>query len=812
MECAAVCLLEWFKGVETRTFQRDFQTRCQLSVRSLEMALQVRLKQFIENVAAFVYASPEVTAESFTRFASRSSFSSSIIYTLSMCPIITADQVPLYNSLYRKPMYNNDTSIIANDKILCPLALIYPVSASNLSIVGLNLLSSPPRRAVITETNRTRKWAITPPLKLVDVEKLGLIGYLVVRDRPAATKSTPFTQWFVTMAMLLDDLFTATLDITRGVPARTEAALRIVYPATQQEVLYYGPNSTAGLVRRDRYVLPLHATSEAPWTAECTPTRAYRARFHTVWPWVLLGVVLTSFALMAELARRGLRRVIVSRQTLHRLRVQERLLGTLQEYSKAITQAIPDAMLLLDSHGRIIGVNDVTIAISGYSMAELNQMHVSALLTVNEGEREPLPVLEPSAATSTTAATYTSSSSSTPSRPATTPSRSRGSSHDTPSTLPLDPGTCEGTVRRSDGSTLPVQASISIVDASEIDDRPLASVLSASVEEGSLSPDPAARHSLGDDDFAQIVLFHDISDQVEHVRVAAALERRATEAARARYRLLEFIVGSVSDLARDAVGDLAEFDAALAACGHPGELAGAGEAAHHMKAVLDDVAGFVGIPIAPAADGPPAHTMASAVQQPLEVVLRRVIDDALGEQRRARDAKQLAVLTDVQLQSVGPPLCVAAARYLSSDAGAPLRAVLAKTVAVGAAVSLPRARWLVLTTVTADPTSPAAISTGPRSRPRQVSRATRLDVKLAVTISRVAPDCLACESPGLLEVPLGSGGEQFGGVELTHAALVQMVARLGGTVERELARGTHVGGSEITITVSVPVVVRVDDR
>ncbi|KAI9184342.1 hypothetical protein H9P43_003395 [Blastocladiella emersonii ATCC 22665] len=633
---AVLGLLLWFNGVETRTFQRDFRTQCQLSVRSLETVLQVRLKQYVENVAAFTTSSSEVTNDTFIRFIKRSSFNPSITFSVAMMPVIAPSQVPLFESVYGKRFWNNDSSLVAHDQVALPLPIIFPEARFTLSIVGMNIMS-------------------------------------------------------------------------------------------------------------DRYVLPFHAVNESPWTAECTPSRPYRARFRTTWSWVLFGVVLASFVLMAELARRGLKRVIVSQQTLHQLRVQERLLGTLQEYSKAITQAIPDAMVLLDSDGRIIGVNDATMEITSYCMAELNQMHVSALLVL----------------------------------------------------------------------------SISIVEASEIVDqhqrnsaRPWTVSPVVTVHGPAAAHEVMSRHTVADE-FAQIILFHDISDQVEHVRVAAALGRCATEAAQARDRLLGFILGSVADLACDMVTDLSNADELLEERGRVGELADASEAARHMKAMLDDVAGLC---------------------------FARIIDAALDQRRPMVQAKQLAILNDMQLDGLDAQQSVAAARFLDSDAGTGLRAVLAKTVAVGVGASLPLARWLVLMTVVPaedpmgppinqpTPATPWDSSLAPRhSRSlRSDSSTAPLEVSLSVMISRVAPGCITIRPPSGggdasaatnaagseqyqdLDLSLGSRGARFGNVALTFAALTQMTARLGGSVEQRMPRVNSGDGTEFKLVVRVPIVVRVE--
>ncbi|KAI9184251.1 hypothetical protein H9P43_003304 [Blastocladiella emersonii ATCC 22665] len=785
---AAIGLLIWFTNVETHTFEREFRTQCQLSVRSLEAVLHVRLKQFTENVSAYTYSSTEVTNGTFIAFMNRSSFNPRIVYSVALAPVVSRDELPLFERLYAKKAWNNDTGLVAGDPSLVPLPLIYPESRFRSPFVGMNLLSSASRRKAVLEANRTGTWAISPPVAFVDIAELGMIAFKFARERPAATKDTPFTHWVTAVSMLVKDLFTQTLDHTRGVPTRTEAALHIVYQPTQEKVFMYGPTDRADLVARDRYVLPFRAASEAPWSAECIPSRSYRSQFSTVWPWVLFGVVLASSAVMAELARRGLHRVIVSQQTLHQLRAQERLLGTLQQYSKAITQAIPDAMVLLDSDGRIIGVNDATMQITGYSMAELNEMHVSEVLAVDADEIR-LPQL-----------------------------RLPSSAHVVRRSLPLEPGTREGTVQRSDGSTVPVQVSISVVEASEVDGEPTRPRISSS--------STTASRSSASDAFAQIALFHNISDQVEHVRVAAALERRATDAAQARNRLLGFILGSVADLASDMVADLAESDALLEERGYVGELADASEAARHMKAMLDDVAGFAGIAVPPPAFDGSRPPRVNGMVYSLESVLRRVIDGALDERRPAVHAKQLAILTDVQLQGLLPPLAVAAARYLDSDVGTELRAVLAKTVAVGVGASLPLARWLVLVTVTPveDPLGPPINQTSslrPTRSSRNSSATARLEITVSVTISRVAPGCIAIrplssDQAGTavhqdLDLSLGSRGARFGNVALTYAALVQMAARLGGTAEHTAAAARGEGGrSELTVRVRVPFIVRTD--
>ncbi|KAI9188260.1 hypothetical protein H9P43_002651 [Blastocladiella emersonii ATCC 22665] len=232
--------------------------------------------------------------------------------------------------------------------------------------------------------------------------------------------------------------------------------------------------------------------------------------------------------------------------------------------------------------------------------------------------------------------------------------------------------------------------------------------------------------------------------------------------------------------------------------------------------MLDDVAGLAGIAIPTASDAPSVVAAPSAVHPPLDLALRRIIDGSLEERQQILTAKELAILVDVQLRDMSPSLSMAAALFVTSDAGIGLRAVLAKAVAVGIGASLPLARGLILVTAT---------SNGDLMGPASTAR---LEIGMSLTISRVALGCIDVRSashgggpavPALaalaaarvghdrdLDQSLGSRGSRFGNVALTYAALAQMVARMGGTVEQSMTQINANGGTELKLTIRIPIV------
>ncbi|KAI9189640.1 hypothetical protein H9P43_001073 [Blastocladiella emersonii ATCC 22665] len=839
---AALGLCLWFRSVERRTFLHDFTTSCQITVQSLQAVFAVRSVQYLRNLAAFAFATPELTNEAVYAFGNRSSFDPSLFYNFCLASVIDNDQLPAYEARYNQRVWPSPGNLSAGDQQSVVATFVYWNDTSPSRLLGLNFLSDPLRRGPSMAALATGTLQVSEPLRFVDTNALGIFLCLPVSKRePTAT--TPGTSWLVTIGLDLHDLFTGAILGTIRSKDEVEPnafGLRIYYPGLAAPAYTFSPAKPQPLDQSEIYQLSFAATGLDPWRVECIPTRTYRRRFSTVWPWVLFGVVLAVFVVAAELVRHGLKRVLASQQMLREVRAQERLLGTLQDYSKAITQAIPDAMLLLDAHGTIMGANDAALEATGYDMDDLDRAHVGLVLESDESEapaaapRESAPgeldedgvsvSRSGSGGSSSTATTSKSTSPSTLLRPPT-----------------LEPGTREGVIRRRDGSTLVVQLSVSVVDDSA--ESTLASSAATFIDP---PPPPTAaapaRTRPQRRRLAQVLLFHDISERAEFMRKAAALERAATSSAQARRNLLEFVVGSVYEPARAMLADLVAGNAALVAAGQPAELDDACEAAQHMVDVLGDVAEFSDVVLP--RTGEPAAAV-SAGREPLDAVLRAAIAAALAGRQRKVGNKDLHVLVDVQLL---PPAAATAAgsTFAPSAAVAKLiRDVVTKTVEVSIGLALPHARWLVsavasitATTADADPSSsPAGAAAGGlyrrlrntsstslpsrRQPPPPPAQGYRAEITLKSTLSRVAPEMpqslqQICDqrawhahsadgagggNGSTLDLTLGSRGSGFGNVHLTFAALLQMVSRIGHGTVTLLPHGSS-GALEVAVTLS----------
>ncbi|KAI9179015.1 hypothetical protein H9P43_005677 [Blastocladiella emersonii ATCC 22665] len=760
---AALGLSLWFRSIERKTFLRDFTNTCQVSVRSLETVFAVRSIQYLTNLASFAHATSDLSLERLGQYGTRSSFDRNLFYRMMLAAVIDKAQAGELERWYNLTIWSNPDNLAENDTIMCVGVYLWAGDGSTSRGVGWSLLTDDLRRKPILDTINSNHWTSSTPMLFLDNHKLGVSLYMNVAPRDP-TPLTPFTRWVVSVGLNLHDLFTNTLlsafrandDLKRNA-----FALRMHYPGYPEPVFIYDPASTrAGannstltpesLATHETYVLPFVVKGLDPWRVECIPTKAYRHQYGTVWPWVLFAIVTAVSIVAAELARRGLKRVVASQQTLRRVRAQERLLDTLRDYSKAITQAIPDGMVLLDSDGLIMGANDAALEMAGYSMGQLDRVHVSAVLSV-----QPINTAEPNEHFSATfdedgvEATASSGSSLRSSV-----STLRATSFRSPSTLVS--GTHDGLVLRRDGSTLAIQLSVSAVE----DSTERTMTTATTPPPGAAQPEIPLRRRL-----AQVVLFHDISERVEHMRKAAGLQRSAAESARARRRLLQLVVGSVYEDAQDMVVDLNSANAKDAA---RGELDDACEAAWHVVDTLNDVAGYSGVEM------PCPVDRVEVGSGTLAEFVGRVIESALELRRSKINARALDVAVD---------LAALGSRPVPAASSTALLAIVTKAIEVAVKLAEPQAQCRIAAT-----TSPPATATTTR---RSSTNMTEL-LKFTVSLSRTSSSASALQQltrddasdPGAgLDLTLGSRGSEFGNVSLTYAALVKMVQLAGGRVE-----------------------------
>ncbi|KAI9179041.1 hypothetical protein H9P43_005703 [Blastocladiella emersonii ATCC 22665] len=635
---AALGLSLWFRSIERKTFLRDFTNTCQVSVRSLETVFAVRSIQYLTNLASFAHATSDLSLERLGQYGTRSSFDRNLFYRMMLAAVIDKAQAGELERWYNLTIWSNPDNLAENDTIMCVGVYLWAGDGSTSRGVGWSLLTDDLRRKPILDTINSNHWTSSTPMLFLDNHKLGVSLYMNVAPRDP-TPLTPFTRWVVSVGLNLHDLFTNTLlsafrandDLKRNA-----FALRMHYPGYPEPVFIYDPASTrAGannstltpesLATHETYVLPFVVKGLDPWRVECIPTKAYRHQYGTVWPWVLFAIVTAVSIVAAELARRGLKRVVASQQTLRRVRAQERLLDTLRDYSKAITQAIPDGMVLLDSDGLIMGANDAALEMAGYSMGQLDRVHVSAVLSV-----QPINTAEPNEHFSAT--------------------------FDEDGPTPF----C-----RSHFFSKPFYARVGAVE----DSTERTMTTATTPPPGAAQPEIPLRRRL-----AQVVLFHDISERVEHMRKAAGLQRSAAESARARRRLLQLVVGSVYEDAQDMVVDLNSANAKDAA---RGELDDACEAAWHVVDTLNDVAGYSGVEM------PCPVDRVEVGSGTLAEFVGRVIESALELRRSKINARALDVAVD---------LAALGSRPVPAASPSALAAIVTKAVEVAVKLAEPQAQ------------------------------------------------------------------------------------------------------------------------
>ncbi|ORZ37743.1 hypothetical protein BCR44DRAFT_1429871 [Catenaria anguillulae PL171] len=385
---SATGLYLWFHSVEEQNFSRDFESLSRISVRSLEAVMSVRCFQHLRNLAAFGYAVPELTRDTLVTFAKHSSFDAKVVYNLAFFVIVPRVQQPDFERHYNVSVWNSPGSdqLVKNDSFMVMPVLIHPYEerATN-RFFGYNALSDPSRRTPILTVIESNSWGISQPIRFKDTGEPGFITWHTVSEREP-TALTPFTKYLASVSIAFTDLFSTTLNQRLKSPQASDVAVYISFESGERVYEYVPPQNTSATRLNTRRTL--HLTFDgfsAKWRVDFVPTRRYVKRFQTPVPWVVLGSALAVFVLLSYAARRGMARFIVSQQVMKKLRVQDTLLESLQEYSKAIIQAIPDGVVMLDEQGWIIGINDAALKMTGYELSDFAQPKKIDVLLAGSG-------------------------------------------------------------------------------------------------------------------------------------------------------------------------------------------------------------------------------------------------------------------------------------------------------------------------------------------------------------------------------------------------------------------------------------------
>ncbi|KAJ3359959.1 hypothetical protein GGF32_008862 [Allomyces javanicus] len=700
----ALALYFALHSIETNRFTRAWDALCERNVRLLDVAFNQRLAisvgiTYTLNVAAYLYAVPVINEENLYAFANRSSFDKSILTAVAAHPILSYEQLPHFEAHYGitvwpKPLPPENTVLVRGHPIVSPVLFLYP-AAVKPSLQGFNPMSYVSRRAGILALLRspTKQFAMSDPLGLVPYNHRGFLIWVRALPRPTTDRATPFVHWMGTISVETTTILTVAL----GTRASSQGVyMDILHPTGELIFSTVPPNAT-----RHRHLHAATRTYTVPvldqtWTARCIASTRFRRTLVTAWPGAIAGITAAVFAVAGEATRRGVLRWYAAHRALTRYAGQDEMLAMLARSGRAVLEALPDALLVVNARGRLLGINAATVALTGYSVTDLEHVRVTRIL-----------------APSHTAAL--------------------------PETGILPVGQFDGTMQRASGTLVPVSMSVNNTRDAAVR---VADAVSAGVTP--LSADQS-------DAIAQVVLFHDISDQVDaqHRREAAQADRaRATrthtallttlarlivpqtravdDAMRAVQTKANTVPGSPRKTARARVSSAAD------------EVAAGVTAAQHMAALGSDLALLVDVPHS-LPDGGSVHG----------VQLSDLMEEALAAQDREVTGKRLMVLTAAE-----PP----GVRIAGADLS-PVRILIGKMLLIGSLVAADGAVWTVRYSVV---------------RGRLV-----LHQELSALSTYV--NLAGLDDLGLQHASLG---RHFGALPLTYLALIRYVHRLEGTFAR----------------------------
>ncbi|KAJ3359954.1 hypothetical protein GGF32_008857 [Allomyces javanicus] len=724
----ALALYVGLHGIETDRFARAWHALCEQNVRLLDAAFNQRLASSAHNVAAYLYAVPDITEENLVMYANRSSFDKSILKSVSTNPVLTYDQLPQFEAQYGlqtwpKPLPPENAVLVHDRPIVSPVLYIYPV-AFKPSLQAFNQMSLASRRDGILALLRspTKQIAMSGPLSLIPDSHRGFLIWVRALPRPTVDQMTPFVDWMSTVTVE----FTTILTVALGTRASPQGVyMDIVHPTGELIFSTVPSNATRH---------PLHGATryytfpvlDQTWTARCLASRRFQHSIVTFWPVAIALITAAVFAVAGEATRRAVLHWHAGQRTLHQYAGQEELLAMLARSGRGVLEALPDALLVLNARGRILGINAAAVTLTGYSIAALEHLPVTQILA-------PHNACLPDSGT-------------------------------------LPAGQFDGTVWHASGTAIPVATSVK--DMGDATTR-VADAVAAGVTAlgSSTSHRPAAA---GADAIAQVVLFHDISDQADAQRAleeAHADHARATQTRAALLTSLALLLAPQTRFVNDAMHTVeAEFrdtgrrppPQRAGVCGVAWAADAADDvdagvvAAEHMATLRSDLALLMDVPAVPL-DGGSVHG----------VRLSDLIQEALTGRKRTIAGKRIVVLASAHPVGV---------RLAGLDL-VPVRVLIAKMILIGSSAAADGAQWTVRYTVAHG-----------RLILHQELSALSACVDLG-GLDDVGRQHASLDDVGLQHASLGS---DFGALPITYIALIRYVLRHEGTFARSMDAETGI--------------------
>ncbi|KAJ3366506.1 hypothetical protein GGF32_005508 [Allomyces javanicus] len=715
------------------TFDAAFDSECRQSIRLIDVAFNRRIAGTLQRVGAFLHAVPSINQDLLDQFCRASSFDTSIVYAVSVTPVLALDQVAQYERLANHSISPQPANSPGNQtrvngvSVTSPVLFMYPRKLTP-AIQGFDQLSEPVRRSTLRPLleSTTRTMAISNPIWLL-YNASGFVAWTKAPNRTETTDDTPFVQWIGGMTLFTADLLNTTL----GMDQRHKGVHMTIFHASGERLYStLTPADEKRIVGTNDYQF---AVFDQQWRAACLATRSYRRGFLSSAPIVIAVITVIMGLAAAELTRRIMFKKWVATYVDERLRSQDRLLHSLALSAKAVVDTMPDGLVVVNAHGRILALNDAALTMTGYSVSELERTPVTdivapTLVTVSETDTEST-----SHESVVPAETQPQSDIEAliarppPPPPPITATPNRYAPPTPPDARPFPVGEFDGNVLRPDRTTV----AVTVFVHPATDDPHMTLDARALFPNGesagfALMPNVSQRDAI-----TQIILLHVISDEEVQTRAAVAKAQRDKQRAHAsKLSMLQILTSSLFPRVmtiRRTLGwlqrrtEITEQAAAPSMAVAPARVRVGTAYAHpfppsrgltgptlhgaphpalppiapavaHMVDFMEDLALYVGSPL-------PAEYAVGAGT----VSVQRILRDQLDRVAPVTTAKRLRVHA-----TVDPPDLV-----LRGDS-AVLRLIIAKIVALGSRIARRGATWTIrYALVTAGSDAPPDMTAAP---------------------------------------------------------------------------------------------------
>ncbi|KAJ3365430.1 hypothetical protein GGF32_009288 [Allomyces javanicus] len=311
----------------------------------------------VNSLNAFVSTAPSMSASRVQTYLAKVKPNARSYYSVSFYEHIPHDKRATWEAMYNASIYSSDAKLNFAPRADEPSGywpvvyiqgspLFFPTGLPR-NFVGYDPAGEPTRLVAIQSAiAQPSKPILSPPVQLVSSDGtnvLGVVAYLVTKNR-AITPGNFSTASMVSATLSIQDMFEALATSRFALHLQDGATVLVDPPAHDRPALVPSRAATVSI-----------SFSNRQWDLTCTPRATYGASAFHYGAWLASsGAMLVGAVLAGTLVTlQGL----FGRHQMAEKSIQSRM-RALQERAQAYLRAIPSPLIMLDSAGRVLGLNE----------------------------------------------------------------------------------------------------------------------------------------------------------------------------------------------------------------------------------------------------------------------------------------------------------------------------------------------------------------------------------------------------------------------------------------------------------------------